>query len=198
MRPETSMVNQKGLPLNLTLWPEFISKVKATYYINYLIQRPELAQGTIRLFGKTFKTPRLEALYGEKHLNYSYSNQQIQANPLCPILDQLKREVEHKTRHTFNCVFVNVYRNGLDSNGWHADNETELGRDPIIASLSLGASRKFLLKSNVGDERINLVLNHGDLLLMGSGIQNEWKHCVPKALKIMEPRVNLTFRKIIV
>ena len=195
---ENSWVNEIDLPINLTLWRGFISSEEATKYFNALIQRPEPVQGTIQLFGKTYKTPRLEALYGEKNLRYSYSNQEIQAIPLCPLIAKLKREVEKKTQHNFNCVFVNVYRNGMDSNGWHADNEKELGQDPIIASLSFGERRKFLLKSNKGNQKISLELDHGDLLLMGSGIQNKWKHCVPKSKKVMAPRINLTFRKIMV
>lgn len=84
-----------------------------------------------------------------------------------------------------------------DSNGWHADNEPELGNDPIVASLSFGASRRFYLRSNTENKSLKLLLENGDLLLMGNGMQTGWKHCVPKSLGVHEPRINLTFRKII-
>lgn len=186
-----------NFPSNIIYTKGFLSPEESNILLDYFLQLPTLAQGSVTLFGKTYPTPRLEALFGDENLRYRYSNQLMQALPLCPTLLHLKERVESATHAHFNCVLVNLYRNGMDSNGWHADNEPELGNDPIIASLSFGASRMFQLKSLTTQERITIPLHHGDLLLMGSGIQRSWKHCIPKAPKIGEPRVNLTFRKIV-
>ena len=101
------------------------------------------------------------------------------------------------TGHSFNCVLINLYRNGQDSNGWHADNEKELGENPIIASVSFGATRTFKLRSMEGTEKYSVALRAGSLLLMGKQIQYQFKHCIPKEPKITKPRVNLTFRTIL-
>jgi len=182
---------------NIHLWKSFYKHEVAVSYLGYFLQLPNLRQGEVQLFGKTYPTPRLEAFFGEAGLSYSYSNQRFNALPWCPILSEIRDAVEQTTQHSFNAVLVNLYRNGADSNGWHADNEAELGEDPVIASLSFGAARKFHLKTNTGNKTVKILLEHGDLLLMGSGVQREWKHCIPKSPKVTTPRINLTFRKII-
>ena len=97
----------------------------------------------------------------------------------------------------FNCVLVNLYRNGQDSNGWHADNEPELGKNPMIASVSLGATRRFDLRHNITKEKISFDLTNGSLLLMKGEIQHFWKHQITKTKKIDAARINLTFRMLI-
>jgi alkylated DNA repair dioxygenase AlkB len=97
---------------------------------------------------------------------------------------------------TFNAVLINVYRNGMDSNGWHADNEKELGKNPIIASVSFGAERKFQLKSRDGAVKKTILLENGSILLMGGTIQPAFIHCIPKEPKVALPRINLTFRTV--
>lgn len=185
------------LPEQLKIWRSFYSSEDADTYLRYFLGLNSLRQGSVQLFGKTYPTPRLEAFFGETGLSYSYANQRFDALPMCKVLLEIKKAVELTTNSKFNGVLVNLYRNGQDSNGWHADNEPELGNDPIVASLSFGASRRFYLRSNTEKKSLKLLLENGDLLLMGNGIQTGWKHCVPKSLGVHEPRINLTFRKII-
>jgi len=109
----------------------------------------------------------------------------------------LKKKIETVSGESFNCVLANLYRDGKDSNGWHADNEKELGRNPVIASISLGAARRFDLKHNTKVDSKQLVLPHGSLLIMGGMMQHHWKHCIAKTAKIIQPRINLTFRKLV-
>ena len=188
--------NNSPTPSNLHLWKSFFPLEASNRYLDYLLTLSTLKQGQITLFGNTYPTPRLEAFYGEAGLSYTYSNQRFAALPISSILKEIQQAVIAKTQQQFNAVLINYYRNGNDSNGWHADNEPELGKDPIIASVSFGTSRIFQLKSNAGNQRQSLLLEHGDLLLMGSGMQLHWKHCLPKRPKVLEPRINLTFRRI--
>ena len=106
----------------------------------------------------------------------------------------MKKRIEKFVDIKFNSVLANLYRDGSDSNGWHSDNEKELGENPIIASLSLGASRKFKLRNNRNGERIDLILENGSLLIMAGSTQTYWKHTVPKTRQNVFPRINLTYR----
>jgi alkylated DNA repair dioxygenase AlkB len=109
----------------------------------------------------------------------------------------IKRDIEQMANHQFTSVLLNLYRNGNDSNGWHADNEKELGKNPVIASLSLGNPRLFQFKHrNLKDQKYKLILEHGSLLLMKGEMQHYWLHQIPKTKKKVGERINLTFRKI--
>ena len=113
------------------------------------------------------------------------------------LLELIKR-MQTICDHEFNCVLLNLYRDGADSNGWHADNEKELGKHPQIASVSFGAPRFFHFKHRkIKSERYKMELHHGSLLLMEGAMQEHWLHQIPKTKKLLEPRINLTFRKII-
>ena len=134
--------------------------------------------------------------------NLKYSGLIMEPTPWDPEVLVLKQQVEALTNATYNSVLINYYRDGQDSMGWHADNEKELGLNPIIASVSLGASRKFCLKPNQSTDgsptqTISLLLEHGSLLLMGPGVQNQYKHQLPKTTKTLGTRINLTFRKML-
>jgi len=180
----------------LMFFPDFFSFDESQAFFDHFLNEISLEQGEIILFGKRYKTPRLEGLFSDENLNYSYSGQHLIGNPLTPLLREIKSKIEEKCGYIFNCVLVNLYRDGQDSNGWHADNEPELGPDPIIASISLGAVRRFDLKHNQSGEVFQLYLPAGSLLIMGKGSQIHWKHQLPKSKKIKTPRVNLTFRYI--
>ena len=112
-------------------------------------------------------------------------------------LSEIKKKVEKISESSFNACLANLYRDGKDSNGWHADNEKELGKNPIIASLSFGATRTFKLKHLQTNEKIDIELTTGSLLIMGGEMQHYWKHQIPKTKKFKAPRINLTFRKLI-
>ena len=152
-------------------------------------------QDEIRVFGKIHQQPRLTALYGNKDKTYSYSNIKMSPNPWIPILEKIKLEIEKVCPTEFTTVLLNYYRDGKDSNGWHADDEKELGINPIIASMSFGVTRNFQLKhnSNTGIKK-NILLEHGSLLIMKGTTQHYWKHQIPKTAKLIGPRINLTFR----
>ncbi|NCA20626.1 MAG: alpha-ketoglutarate-dependent dioxygenase AlkB, partial [Crocinitomicaceae bacterium] len=125
-----------------------------------------------------------------------YSGKTLETHPFTEELLELKSLIEEASHQEFNCVLVNLYRDGKDSNGWHSDNETELGKNPAIASLSLGAIRRFDLKHNTTKEKISIELNHGSLLIMKGEMQHFWKHQIAKTTKVSTPRINLTFRYI--
>ena len=151
----------------------------------------------IRVFGKTHAIPRLHALYGDEGLHYKYSNIVLKALPWNEALLRIVQDVNTVTGGQFNSVLCNLYRDGNDCNGWHADDEQELGLDPIIASLSFGAARVFQLKHRKNGERIDIDLQPGSLLYMGEGMQIDWLHSLPRRKRCKQWRVNLTFRKII-
>jgi len=152
----------------------------------------------IRLFGKLVESPRLSCWIGDPGAAYVYSGARFEPQPwplaLLPVRERLQRD----TGIAFNSVLANLYRDGRDRMGWHSDNEPELGRDPTIASLSLGAERRFVLKHrSVASLKRTVVLAHGSLLLMAGGTQASYRHALPASSRIVEPRINLTFRRIL-
>ena len=152
-------------------------------------------QDDITVFGKTYSQPRLTALFGNEGKPYAYSNIVMQPNPWNPLLRLIKDEIEEVSKANFTTVLLNLYRDGKDSNGWHADNEKELGLNPVIASLSLGAERSFHLRHNtIKEQKLKINLEHGSLLLMKGETQHFWKHQISKTAKPIGPRINLTFR----
>ena len=148
------------------------------------------------IYGKHITTKRKTAWYGDSSLSYSYSNTTKVALPWIPVLLELKAFVEAHTQTTFNSCLLNLYHSGDEGMAWHSDDEPELGAEPIIASLSLGADRKFLFKHKGTKENISLSLSNGSLLLMKGLTQTHWQHSLPKTKKVSEPRINLTFRTI--
>lgn len=182
----------------LSYRPGFLSPARADALMGHLLESVPWRQDSITLFGKTHPQPRLTALYGEAGKSYSYSGITMHPLPFTPALQELKNSVEAACGQNFSTVLVNLYRDGRDSNGWHADNEPELGPALVIASLSLGATRAFHLKHRrLKDQRVKLQLEAGSLLLMAGETQMHWLHQVPKTSRPVGPRINLTFRKIL-
>jgi alkylated DNA repair dioxygenase AlkB len=179
-------------------YPNFFTQEKADELYKLLLENTPWQQDIITVYGKNHLQPRLTALYGNEGKPYKYSNIIMHPNPWNATLIYMKELVEEKANHNFTTVLLNQYRNEKDSNGWHADNERELGRDPIIASISLGEERNFQLKHNTKKEvKQNLVLKHGSLILMKEGSQTHYKHQIPKVSKPKNTRINLTFRTIL-
>jgi len=176
-------------------YPQFISAPYASEAFKKLLDETPWQQDDIKLFGKVYKQPRLTALYGSNDKSYSYSGIRMFPKPFTPLLKEIKERIEAETQTRFTTVLLNLYRDGSDSNGWHSDDEKELGKNPVIASVSLGAKRCFKLKHK-GDKKLNykIFLNHGSLLLMQGSTQHHWLHQLPKSKKVTEPRINLTFR----
>lgn len=153
-------------------------------------------QESITLFGKQYRQPRLIAWYGDTGKTYCYSGLLLHPLPWTETLVSLKTLVETHAGVAFNSVLINYYRHGQDSMGWHSDDEPELGTNPVIASLSLGASRRFCLRHRSRSDlaKVELWLSHGSLLVMAGTTQHYWQHAVPKTAKAIGPRINLTFR----
>ena len=148
----------------------------------------------IILFGKEVPQPRLACWYGD--LAYSYSGITLDPRPMTPTLLEIKQRCEEATSTQFNSVLVNLYRDGQDSMGLHADDEPELGSEPVIASVSFGAERNFRLRHRLTKELQQVSLASGSLLVMSGLSQACWMHDIPKTRKFVEPRINLTFRYI--
>lgn len=179
-------------------YPDFFSEAEANALFHKLLTEIPWQQDKITVFGKTYEQPRLTALFGNEGKPYSYSNIIMQPHPWNESLTSIKRKVEKATGHTFTSVLLNLYRNGKDSNGWHADNEKELGQNPVIASVSFGEKRTFQLKHNtIKEAKQSIVLENGSFLLMKGTTQHYWKHQIPKTEKPINQRINLTFRTIL-
>jgi len=175
----------------------FYSDEKAIEIFNALKTYTEYEQRIIKIFGKEINAPRLEAFYSKNKQNYSYSGQTLQGNIFTPMIEDICMEVEAFTGACFNSVLINVYRDGQDSNGWHSDNEKELGINPVIASLSFGASRNIHFRHNKTNLKKTIEMENGSIMVMGGTIQHHWKHQVPKTSKVKSTRINMTFRWII-
>lgn len=182
----------------LMYWPNFFPKELSDSYFETLKTETNWQHDDITIFGKTYKQPRLTALYGKSNQPYRYSNIVMHPEPLTPTLKTIQERVENTSNQKFNTVLINLYRDGNDSNGWHADNEKELGLHPVIASVSFGEARPFHFKHRtIKTQRHKLMLEHGSLLLMQGEMQQHWLHQIAKTKKRIEPRINLTFRSII-
>ncbi|MCP9201146.1 alpha-ketoglutarate-dependent dioxygenase AlkB [Gramella sp. GC03-9] len=183
---------------SLSYYSAFIPEVEADTLLHRLLHETEWSQDTIKLFGKEVLQPRLTAFFGESGLDYTYSGLTMKPKPFPGFIIKLKQECEKIARTDFNVCLVNLYRDGKDSMGWHADDEKELGPNPVIASVSLGAERFFKLKHKKDlTAGYKIRLQHGSLLIMSGTTQEFWKHSLPKTAKTVNPRINLTFRKIV-
>lgn len=175
-------------------YPNFLAPRASTTLLQQLLLLDSFQQNEIVLFGKKMKVPRLEAYYALNGEQYGYSGQQLQAEKFTLFLDELRLEVQERTGYKYNALLINYYRDGQDSNGWHADNEKTLGPNPSIASISLGAERTFELKHLSTGQKKSILLAHGSLLHMHGPLQHHYKHQLPKKRALTEARLNLTFR----
>jgi alkylated DNA repair dioxygenase AlkB len=156
------------------------------------VQRP------IRMMGRTIMQPRLTAWIGDPGTAYTYSGVLNEPAAWPPALYALRARASDRAAEAFNSVLCNLYRDGNDSMGFHADAERELGPEPVIASISLGATRRFQLRHRRdSSDRVDLELHDGSLLIMRDTLQQYYRHAVPKQRAITEPRINLTFRRIL-
>jgi len=150
----------------------------------------------VHMFGKRIVTKRKVAWYGDQPYNYTYSNSTKKALPWTPALRELKEMAENLTNETYNSCLLNLYHTGEEGMGWHTDNEKELKEQGAIASYSFGAERKFVFKHKTTKEKVELLLDHGSLLVMKGATQTHWLHRLPPTKKVLVPRINLTFRTI--
>lgn len=177
----------------ITYFRNFYNAAESAALLQHLLDETPWRQDSLRFGGKEVLVPRLQAWYGDRR--YGYSGLKLTPLPWTPLLDEMRRKLSTYSTLEFNSVLVNYYRDGNDSVAWHADDERELGPDPLIASLSFGATRRFELKHRSRKQtRMSMELENGSLLLMGSGLQRHWMHQLPKDPGITLPRINLTFR----
>lgn len=174
----------------------FLERREADFLLQLLQQRVNWHQDRIRMFGREHLIPRLQAFQSDPGIHYTYSGLRLAGSDWLPALRPLKQRLESLCGQPFNALLLNLYRDGQDAMGWHADNEPELGPNPLIASISLGAERRFRLRHNTHRETHTLILEHGSLLLMAGPTQHHWQHCLPRSRRCHEPRINLTFRLI--
>lgn len=153
--------------------------------------------GFIKIFGKTHQIPRLQAWHADEGINYTYSGKKLQRHNWNNVLIEIKEKIESITSFKFNSVLANLYRDGNDSMGLHSDDEKELGKNPVIASLSLGESREIYFKHKNNKSNLIISQTSGQLLVMYGKTQEYWKHEIKKTKKFKKPRINLTFRNII-
>ena len=183
----------------LILHPNFLSQKEARQLFDRLLMDSPWQEDEIRIFGKWVKQPRQTCIYADENIEYSYSGLYHKSFKWPEYLLTLKSEIEKSAGCDFNLVLLNHYRNGQDSMGWHSDDEKELGKDPVIASLSLGQKRRFRLrpKKTVQADPLSIELENGSLLIMKGANQHCWQHRIPKSKTEMKARINLTFRKIL-
>ena len=181
----------------ISYYPSFFPSEEATRLFKIISEETPWQQDDIKVFGKTYKQPRLTALYGEEGKSYTYSGIEMLPTPFTPIVLNIKKRIETTSGARYNSVLLNLYRDGKDSNGWHSDDEKGLGMNPHIASVTFGAKRTFHLRFKQNKKlKHSLLLEHGSLLLMGGSTQHFWQHQIPKSDVIQDPRINLTFRLI--
>ena len=175
--------------------PGWLPQARAAHLYACLKHELEWQQGNVKVFGRWHPIPRLQAWYGDPSAIYGYSGKPLTPTPWHPELSQLRDELARYGIRS-NAVLANLYRDGNDKVGWHSDNEKELGRHPVIASISLGSTRTFQLKHKRTNERIDLELESGSLLLMAGTLQANWLHALPPRKRITESRINLTYRMV--
>lgn len=177
--------------------PEYLETAFVQPQPSYADLAAEIAwrEEWITLFGRRVTVPRLCAWYGDAGVAYRYSRSTHRADGWLSGLERLRDQLLARLGIRFNFVLANLYRTGEDAMGWHADDEPELGARPCIASLSFGAARRFALRARPRDsKRVNLMLEHGSLLLMWGRSQRDWQHALPRMRGVSRPRINLTFR----
>ncbi len=184
---------------SLRYWPAALAADEADAALLRLREELDWQQREILMFGRRCPQPRLVAWYGEPEARYRYSGLQLEPLPWPPGLVELRQRVESLCGLSFNGVLANLYRDGRDHMGWHRDNERELGPDPVLASVSLGAERDFQLRPLRGEPRSihRLRLGHGSLLLMAGATQAHYQHRLPRRPGLQQARINLTFRRIL-
>ena len=181
----------------LRLYPHIFSPEERGTFFNQLKEKVNWQQEEIKLYGRKIPLPRLTAWFGDEGKTYMYSGITVEPEPWTPILLEIKSKIEEVSNVKFNSVLLNYYRNERDSVSWHSDDEPELGKNPIIGSVSFGDVRTFQLKHKTDKSlKISRDLPDGSYLEMAGSTQHHWLHQIPKRTRKIGPRINLTFRTI--
>lgn len=191
--------NRNWLPYDgkVHYFGKIFSEKMACEIFNDLLQNINWQNDIVVIFGKKIITKRKVAWYGDISYPYTYSNTTKIALPWTNTLLKIKLLIEKETGETYNSCLLNLYHNGSEGMAWHSDNENDLKKNGTIASVSFGAERKFVFKHKQSGEKIEIILQHGSLLVMKNETQTHWLHTIPVSKKITQARINLTFRTIV-
>lgn len=177
--------------------PHWVEPVIADEWLRELSQRTPWTQPEIRIYGRTVSVPRRVAWYGDPEARYRYSGLLHEPLLWMPLLAEIRAQVQRHVGQPLNGALLNLYRDGQDAMGWHSDDEPELGEQPLVVSLNLGAARRFdFRRKGIGRIEHSILLEHGSLLVMSGPTQHHWQHQIARSRKVSEPRLNLTFRQI--
>ena len=201
LKSELNKQNMESFSLpdaEIKFYPNFFDKTESDLIFENLFREIKWRSDKIKLYGKEIDLPRKTAWYGESDKIYKYSGIQMLPESWTPTLLKVKLAIEKVANINFNSVMMNLYRDGNDGISWHTDAEPELGKNPIIGSVSFGQTRRFMLRHRNNKElKCEIELTHGSFLLMSGATQHFWQHQIPKTSKKLAPRINLTFRVII-
>lgn len=190
---KTNLLPKEGI---VNYYGKLFNQKEADHYLQMLLANVDWRNDEAIIFGKKIITKRKVAWYGEKPFEYTYSKITKLALPWIKELREIKSFTQERTGETFNSCLLNLYHSGEEGMAWHSDGETDLKKYGAIASLSFGAERKFAFKHKQTKEKVELILEHGSLLIMKGSTQEHWLHRLPPTKLISKARVNLTFRTI--
>lgn len=185
-----------ALPQGFIYQPKALSEQKSTALYQHLKQHLPWQQPKIKVFDKWHKIPRLQCYMGDSQTQYRYSEQWFYPEPWLPVVNAMRQRLQRHLGCAFNAVLINYYRHGLDSVGWHSDDEYNLGEHPTIASVSLGALRVLKIRHKHTKAQYNQPLENASLFIMHGQSQANYEHCVAKQTQVSQGRINLTFRYI--
>ena len=177
-------------------FPKYLDNSSADKLLETLLERTQWEREILKIYGKSISAPRLTSWFSDPMVSYRYSGKKRFGKPFTPELFQLRQILNARLNVHFNFVLANFYRDGKDYVGWHADDEPDLGSRPLIASISLGESRRFRVRHNSRKVTESIDLVHGSLLIMRGQSQSHFKHCLAKTKRLVNSRINLTFRTI--
>ena len=177
-------------------FPKYLDNSSADKLLETLLERNQWEREIFKIYGKSISAPRLTSWFSDPMVSYRYSGKKRIGKPFTPELFQLRQILNAHLNVHFNFVLANFYRDGKDYVGWHADDEPDLGSRPLIASISLGESRRFRVRHNSRKVTESIDLVHGSLLIMRGQSQSHFKHCLAKTKRLVNSRINLTFRTI--
>ena len=187
-----NIINQDGVAI---YYGNIFDDEQIGQFYNEILDKINWENERIIMFGKEIVTKRKVAFYSDPNISYTYSSKTKNGIKWTPKLLEIKQLIETITQSTYNACLLNLYHNGLESMGWHSDDEKEIVANSSIASLSLGTERKFSFKHKQTKQTVSLLLENGSLLEMKGSIQQNWWHALPKTTKVHAPRINLTFRQ---
>ena len=200
---QQSSANENGSSISVdsdfqdfSYFPKYLDNSSADKLFETLLERNQWEREILKIYGKSISAPRLTSWFSDPMVSYRYSGKKRIGKPFTPELFQLRQILNARLNVHFNFVLANFYRDGKDYVGWHADDEPDLGSRPLIASISLGESRRFRVRHNSRKVTESIDLVHGSLLIMRGQSQSHFKHCLAKTKRLVNSRINLTFRTI--